>query len=83
MKLPQTQEEANELYRELDSKMCDEVIFRDGEATWQEARAAFNEHLIRAAKIYSRTGFRPPDGDVFLDGQLPTPMPRQPRRWES
>lgn len=69
-----TQEEANKLYRELALDMCDEVIFRDGEATWAEARASFNYGLSKATKIFKRTGFRPPNGDVFLDGELPLPM---------
>lgn len=74
MDLPKTKEEADKAYRELDFLMCNEVIFRDGEATYQEAMAAFNRGLIQAIRIYNRTGFRPPDGDVFLDGELPEPM---------
>ena len=51
---PKTQEEANKLYRELALDMCDEVIFRDGEATWAEARASFNYGLSKATKIFKR-----------------------------
>lgn len=71
---PKTQEEANKLYRELALDMCNEVIFQDGEATYQEAFAAFNIGLIKATKIYNHSGFSPPAGDVFLDGKLPRPM---------
>lgn len=71
---PKTQEEANKLYQVLANHMADEVIFRDGEATWAEARASFNYGLSKATKIFKATGFRPPNGDVFLDGKLPRPM---------
>ena len=71
---PKTQEAANAIYRELELDMCNEVIFRDGEATYQEAVVAFNIGLIKATKIYNLSGFSPPAGDVFLDGKLPLPM---------
>ena len=79
--LPKTQEEADKLYRELDFLMCDEVIYRDGEATYEEARKSFNQSLLQATKIYSRTGFKPPDGDVFLGGKLPLPMAKKAPQW--
>ena len=74
---PKTQEEANKLYQVLANHMADEVIFRDGEATWAEARASFNYGLIKAFLILRHTGFRPPNGDVFMDGELPLPMKGQ------
>ena len=77
---PKTQEAADAIYRKLDFEMCDEIIFRDGEATYQEAFAAFNVGLIKAIKIFNKTGFRPPDGDVFIDGKLPPPM--KPKHWD-
>lgn len=82
---PKTQEEANWLYQVLDRHMADERIFRDGEASWEEARAAFNCGLIKAIKIFENTGFRPPDGDVFLDGKIPSPMTSKPQfvLWEN
>tara|TARA_R100000808_G_C2063429_1_gene93876 strand:- start:181 stop:465 length:285 start_codon:yes stop_codon:yes gene_type:complete len=81
--IPKTQEEANVLYKELELEMSNEVIYRDGEATYNEAFAAFNIGLIKATKIFNTTGFRPPRGDVFMEGKLPPPMkPLRDIVWE-
>ena len=75
---PKTQKEANVLYQKLEGFMCDEVIFRDGEATYEEARDEFNFYLQVAQKIVEESGFLPTiDSDVFFFG-IPEPMPKKP-----
>ena len=62
---PKTQEEADEIYSELDSRMASENIYRDGEATEEEARKTFN-YWLRKAKQVKALGFMPTIyGDVF------------------
>ena len=74
-KTPKTQAEADAYYKILDSWMCDEVIWRDGEATYNEASDEFNYHLELAKRIKKESGFSPTiNSDVFFDG-IPEEMP--------
>ena len=69
------QEHVDGLYRELDRRMSDERIFRDGEATHREAALSFNKNLLIAQQIHKEYGLLPSfDGDVFFVGKLPLPM---------
>lgn len=68
-KTPQTQEEANVYYRILESFMCNEVIFQDGQATYNQAKDEFNLHLQVAKRIKKESGFLPTfKSDVFYFG---------------
>ena len=72
---PKTQAEADAYYKILDSWMCDEVIWRDGEASYNEAADEFNYHLQLAERIKRESGFSPTiKGDVFFFG-IPEEMP--------
>jgi hypothetical protein len=74
---PKTQEEADAYYQQLDHMMCDEVIWRDGEATYNEARDEFNLHLQTAKRIKKESGFLPTiSSDVFFFG-IPKEMPKR------
>jgi len=78
--IPKTQEEANAYYKILDSWMCDEVIWQDGEATYNQAADEFNLHLQLAKRIKQESGFSPTiSSDVFFFG-IPEPMPKQEDR---
>ena len=78
--IPKTQAEADAYYQKLDYMMCDEVIWRDGEATYNEARDEFNLHLQTAKRIKRESGFLPTiSSDVFFDG-IPKPMPNRERK---
>lgn len=78
--IPKTQEEANAYYQQLDQMMCDEVIWQDGEATYNEARDEFNLLLQTAKRIKQESGFLPTiSSDVFFFG-LPEPMPKREDR---
>ena len=73
---PRTQAEADAYYQRLDHMMCDEVIWRDGEATYNEARDEFNLLLQIARRIKQESGFSPTiSSDVFFFG-IPEPMPK-------
>jgi len=77
-KTPKTQAEADSYYKILDSWMSDEVIWRDGEATYNQAADEFNLHLRLAERIKKESGFSPTiSSDVFYFG-IPEEMPR----WE-
>jgi hypothetical protein len=69
---PKTQEEADKLYEALEYRMCDEVIYQDGQATETEACKTFNYYLNIAKKIEA-LGFKPTiDSDVFYPkGYIP------------
>ena len=73
---PRTQAEADAYYQRLDHMMCDEVIWRDGEATYNEARDEFNLLLQTARRIKQESGFSTTiSSDVFFFG-IPEPMPK-------
>lgn len=72
---PKTQAEADLYYRILDRMMSDEVVWRDGEATYNQARKEFNVLLKTAKKIKNESGFSPTiSSDVFFNG-IPEEMP--------
>ena len=51
------------------------MIWRDGEATYNEASDEFNYHLELAKRIKKESGFSPTvNSDVFFDG-IPEEMP--------
>ena len=78
--IPKTQEEADVYYQQLDHMMSDEVIWQDGESTYNEARDEFNLHLQTAKRIKQESGFSPTiSSDVFFFG-IPEPMPKQEDR---
>ena len=77
------QEHVDALYRELDRRMSNEIIFRDGEATYREAALSFNKNLLIAQQIHKGYGLLPSfNGDVFLVGELPPPMTLEDKLWE-
>jgi len=78
-----TQEHVDGLYRELDKRMSNEIIFRDGEATYREAALSFNKNLLIAKQIHKDYGLLPSfNGDAFLVGELPPPMTLEDKLWE-
>ena len=70
---PKTQHEADLLYEKLSHEMADEVIYQDGEATEQQAKATYLYWLDKAKQI-EKLGFKPTiDSDVFFPvGHVPT-----------
>jgi len=69
---PTNQKEADLIYKELDSLMCDEVIYQDGQATEEQANETFNYYLNYACLVAS-FGYRPTiKSDVFYPkGNIP------------
>ena len=75
-KTPKTQAEADAYYRIFDHMMSDEVIWQDGQATYNEARDEFNLHLQTVKRIEKESGFLPTiNSDVFFFG-IPEAMPK-------
>jgi hypothetical protein len=70
---PRNQAEADAIYQDLDSYMCDESIFQDGEASYTEAKKTFTFYLQKAKQV-KKLGFLPTlDLDVFHPkGYVPT-----------
>jgi|TARA_R110002020_G_scaffold117559_7_gene268827 hypothetical protein len=72
---PKTQYEADLLYEKLSHEMADEVIYQDGEATEEQAKAKYLYWLNKAKQI-EMLGFKPTiDSDVFF------PIGHVPKGW--
>ena len=69
---PKNQKEADDIYKELESFMCDEAIYQDGEASTQEANETFDYYLNYVCFVAS-LGYRPTfESDVFYPiGNIP------------
>ena len=70
---PKSQKEADLIYEELSYRMCDEVIYQDGEASHDEAKDTFL-YFLEIAKQVEACGFKPTiESDVFYPkGHIPS-----------
>jgi hypothetical protein len=68
-----TQKDADDIYILLDSYMCDECIFQDGEVSYEVARRTFNYWLKKAKRIPMKPS-KDIYSDVFFSGVIPSRM---------
>jgi len=70
-----TQKDADDIYILLDSYMCDECIFQDGMASYEEAEQTFNYWLKKAKRIPMKPS-KDIYSDVFFEGVIPNRFER-------